>query len=147
MSAAMNEPLAREGQTMLKRIDHVGVVVDNLAEAREFLSRLGMTLDHEFDLGRVGAAFYRCGDVMIELIECRLPDERARRLGEAQARIEHIAIEVDDLSATVKGLAELGVDVTAAEPVTQGDVRSHWTKPESSAGVMYQVFERLGPAG
>jgi methylmalonyl-CoA/ethylmalonyl-CoA epimerase len=128
---------------MLKRIDHVGVVVDNLNEARQFLSLLGMTLDHEFDLGRVGAAFYRCGDAMVELIECRLPDERARRLGESQARIEHIAIEVDDLVETVAEFAKLGVEVTAAEPVTQGDVRSHWTKPESSLGVMYQVFERI----
>jgi methylmalonyl-CoA/ethylmalonyl-CoA epimerase len=128
---------------MLKRIDHVGVVVDNLSEAREFLSLLGMTLDHEFDLGRVGAAFYRCGDAMVELIECRLPDERARRLGESQARIEHIALEVDDLGETVAEFAKLGVEVTAAEPVTQGDVRSHWTKPESSLGVMYQVFERI----
>jgi methylmalonyl-CoA/ethylmalonyl-CoA epimerase len=128
---------------MLKRIDHVGVVVDNLSEAREFLSLLGMTLDHEFDLGRVGAAFYRCGDAMVELIECRLPDERARRLGESQARIEHIAIEVDDLVETVAEFAKLGVEVTAAEPVTQGDIRSHWTKPESSLGVMYQVFERI----
>ena len=128
---------------MLKRIDHVGVVVDNLDDARSFLSRLGMTLDHEFDLGRVGAAFYRCGDVMVELIECRLPDERARRLGDSQARIEHIAIEVDDLAATVDAFAHLGVEVTKPEPVTQGDIRSHWTKPESSDGVMYQVFERL----
>jgi methylmalonyl-CoA/ethylmalonyl-CoA epimerase len=128
---------------MLKRIDHVGVVVDNLSEAREFLSLLGMTLDHEFDLGRVGAAFYRCGDAMVELIECRLPDERARRLGESQARIEHIALEVDDLGETVAEFAKLGVEVTAAEPVTQGDIRSHWTKPESSLGVMYQVFERI----
>jgi len=128
---------------MLKRIDHVGVVVDNLTEARAFLSLLGMALDHEFDLGRVGGAFYRCGDVMVELIECRLPDERARRLGVSQARIEHIAIEVDDLVATVGDFAQLGVEVTAAEPVTQGDIRSHWTKPESSDGVMYQIFERL----
>jgi methylmalonyl-CoA/ethylmalonyl-CoA epimerase len=128
---------------MLKRSDHVGVVVDNLNEARQFLSLLGMTLDHEFDLGRVGAAFYRCGDAMVELIECRLPDERARRLGESQARIEHIALEVDDLGETVAEFAKLGVEVTAAEPVTQGDIRSHWTKPESSLGVMYQVFERI----
>jgi methylmalonyl-CoA/ethylmalonyl-CoA epimerase len=128
---------------MLKRIDHVGVVVDDLATARRFLAGIGMSLDHEFDLGRVGAAFYRCGDVMVELIECRQPDERARRLGDGKARIEHIAIEVDDLAATVGELAGLGVEMTKPEPVTQGNVRSHWTKPESSEGVMYQVFETI----
>ena len=131
---------------MLKRIDHVGVVVDDLDTARRFLAAMGMSLDHEFDLGRVGAAFYRCGDVMVELIECRLPEERERRLGDARARIEHIAIEVDDLAATVGELAGLGVEMTKPEPVTQGNVRSHWTKPESSEGVMYQVFETIGEA-
>jgi methylmalonyl-CoA/ethylmalonyl-CoA epimerase len=130
----------------MKRIDHIGVVVDNLAEARQFLSNLGMTLDHEFDLGRVEAAFYRLGDVMVEVLECRRPEERSRRLGDAQARIEHIAIEVDDLAATVGELSRLGVELTAAEPVAQGDIRSHWTKPESSDGVMYQVFERVRDA-
>jgi methylmalonyl-CoA/ethylmalonyl-CoA epimerase len=131
---------------MLKRIDHVGVVVDNLPQARAFLSQLGLTLDHELDLGRVEAAFYRLGEVMVEVIECKRPDERDRRLGQAQARIEHIAFEVDDLDVAVNELAGLGVEMTKPEPVTAGDVRSYWTTPESADGVMYQVFERVREA-
>jgi len=128
---------------MLKRMDHIGVVVDDLVGARQFVSGLGLVLDHEFDLGRVEAAFYRLGDVMVELIECRRPEERARRLGAAQARIEHIAFEVDDLRSAVAELAAMGVEMTAPEPVAQDDIRSQWTRPESSDGVMYQVFERV----
>jgi methylmalonyl-CoA/ethylmalonyl-CoA epimerase len=131
---------------MPQRIDHIGVVVDNLPEARAFLTVLGMTLDHEFDLGRVEAAFYRCGDVMIEIIECKTPDERERRLGSASARIEHIAIQVDDLCATVDQFASLGVEMTRPDPVRQDDIQSYWTKPETSDGVMYQLFEKLATA-
>jgi methylmalonyl-CoA/ethylmalonyl-CoA epimerase len=131
---------------VLKRIDHIGVVVDDLEQAQAFLALLGMTYDHGFDLGRVEAAYYRLGDVMIELIECRQPDERARRLGDATARIEHIAFQVEDLAVAVESLAGLGVEMTKAEPVRQDDVRSYWTTPESSAGVMYQVFEIVDEA-
>ena len=127
----------------MRRIDHIGVVVDNLPEARAFLTVLGMTLDHGFDLGRVEAAFYRCGDVMIEVIECRTPEERERRLGTAKARIEHIAIQVDDLAATVDEFASLGIEMTKPEPVRQDDIQSYWTNPDTSDGVMYQFFERL----
>jgi methylmalonyl-CoA/ethylmalonyl-CoA epimerase len=131
---------------MLRRIDHIGVVVDNLPEARAFLGLLGMTLDHGFDLGRVEAAFYRCGDVMIEVIECKTADERERRLGGAKARIEHIAIQVDDLSATIEELSSLGIEMTKPAPVRQDDIQSYWTNPDTSDGVMYQFFETLGEA-
>lgn len=131
---------------MLNRIDHIGVVVDDLESARAFLTLLGLTYDHGFDLGRVEAAFYRLGDVMIELIECRTADERERRLGNAKARIEHIAFEVDDLAATVADLAAVGIDTTKPEPVRQDDIQSFWTVADTSDGVMYQLFETLpGP--
>jgi methylmalonyl-CoA/ethylmalonyl-CoA epimerase len=131
---------------MVRRIDHIGVVVDNLSEARAFLTMLGMTLDHGFDLGRVEAAFYRCGDVMVEVIECKTPEERGRRLGGYQDRIEHNAIQVDDLAGTVAELTSHGVEMTKPDPVRQDNIRSYWTNPETSDGVMYQLFETLDDA-
>jgi methylmalonyl-CoA/ethylmalonyl-CoA epimerase len=131
---------------LLKRVDHIGIVVDDLEQARAFLSLLGLTYDHGFDLGRVEAAFYRLGDVMIEVVECRQPDERARRLGDATARIEHIAFQVDDLAAAVEGFAELGIEMTKPAPVRQDDIQSYWTSPETSDGVMYQLFETVDEA-
>ena len=128
---------------VLKRVDHIGVVVDDLDQARAFLTSLGFTWDHGFDLGRVEAAFYRLGDVQIEVVECRNPDERARRLGDNKARIEHIAFEVDDLAASVAELGQLGVQMTKPEPVRQDDIQSFWTDPDTTDGVMYQLFERL----
>lgn len=128
---------------MLKRIDHIGVIVDDLAQARRFLERLGLELVRTGGVeGRLGTAFYRCGDVDIEVIEVFEPGERHRRLGEATARIEHIAIEVDGLSRAMAALAAIGVAPTSDAPVAGAGMTSYWTAPETSDGVMYQVFER-----
>lgn len=95
---------------MLKRIDHIGVVVDELAAAKGFLSDLGLDFDHDSELpGRLKAAFYRCGETMIEVIEISEPNERRRRLGTDAARVEHIAFEVDNLGQTMREIGRAHV--------------------------------------
>jgi methylmalonyl-CoA/ethylmalonyl-CoA epimerase len=132
--------------TMLQRIDHIGVIVDDLAEARRFLERLGMALERtverpEMDLR---AAFYRCGDgSMIEVIEMTSPEGRNQRLGEGnQARIEHIAVEVADISEAMTALRGLGIDFDSEAPIPVGRNLNLWSRPESSDGVRYQFLQK-----
>jgi methylmalonyl-CoA/ethylmalonyl-CoA epimerase len=67
---------------------------------------------------------------------------RRARLGEHQrARIEHIAIEVDDLDAMLHALEVLGVR-PQAPPRLSGSRLTFWTEPDSSDGVMYQFVEK-----
>jgi methylmalonyl-CoA/ethylmalonyl-CoA epimerase len=128
---------------VLKRIDHVGVIVDDLAQARRFLEEMGMRHDRDLHLpGRLRAAFYQCGETQIEIIEVDEPEERARRLGDDTARIEHIAIEVDSLSTTLQALRGLGVRTTTPEPMAVGANLNYWTAPESCDGVQYQLIEK-----
>jgi methylmalonyl-CoA/ethylmalonyl-CoA epimerase len=129
----------------MKRLDHVGVVVENLPAARRFLDEvLGFTFDRSLSIpGRLEAVFYQCGDTGVELIEVSDPDERERRLGNATARIEHIAVEVDDLNAAFDQLTAAGVEATTAAPVVGGPLRSYFTRPETSNGVMFQIFDRV----
>ncbi len=103
---------------MLKRIDHVGVVVDDLEQARQFLAAIGMRHNRDLEIpGRLRASFYACGEVEIEVLEISEPEERSRRLGSASARIEHIAIEVDSLGKTLMDLTKLGVMPQTNAPV------------------------------
>lgn len=127
---------------MLKRIDHVGVVVDNLEEACSFLASLGLQHNRDLEVsGRLKAAFYTCGEIEIEVLEITEPAERSRRLGTASARIEHIAIQLDDLAAVAAALRRLGVRTQTEAPVSLDRGLNYWTVPETCDGVVYQLLE------
>ena len=132
---------------MLKRIDHVGVIVDDLAEAEKFLGEgLGMRKDREISIpGRLNAAFFQCGEVMIEVIEIVDEGERERRLGSDKARMEHIAVEVDDLARAMEALRGLGVKGNTPEPVRIGANLNVWTDPETTDGYQFQFFQKGAP--
>lgn len=130
---------------MFKRIDHIGVVVDDIAEARAFLESLGMQLERAQDVPErnVRIAFYKCGDGRIELIEPTTEESRRRRLGDGnQARIEHIGVEVDDVPRIIKAIQGLGVEFTTSEPVPVGPNLNAWTQPETSDGIQFQLVQR-----
>lgn len=130
---------------VLKRIDHVGVIVDDLERVSRLLGDvLGMELARTLEDPdrKLRARFYRCGDVDVELIELGDPDERARRLGGGPVRIEHIAFEVQDLAGTAGGLRDRGVRMTTSEPRRIGPTTTYFSEPESTGGVVLQFLER-----
>ena len=118
---------------MIKRIDHVGVVVDDLEEAMQFVGNtLGLHFEREVDVPVLGRhiAFFRCGDVSIELIRVEDPVVRAQVLRGRKAVIEHLAMEVEDLAAVLDTLASAGVRWNR-EPREIGGQVNIWTDPES----------------
>jgi catechol 2,3-dioxygenase-like lactoylglutathione lyase family enzyme len=129
---------------MLNRLDHVGVIVPDLAAAKQFLGEtLGLELVRELDARDergLMAAFFRLGDVNIEVIEVTEPEQRARRLGpDGAARIEHLAVAVDDVAGAMSELHRQGVETTTPEPFLLGGRQTVFTRPEASGGVQYQL--------
>jgi methylmalonyl-CoA/ethylmalonyl-CoA epimerase len=128
---------------MLKRVDHVGVIVDDLDEAVAFLARLGLRHSHDVSIpGRLKGSFFKCGQVNIEMIEIQEPSERAKRLGDEKARIEHIAIEVEDLEGTRSELELIGIRMQTEAPVKVGTNLNYWTQADTCDGIVYQLLER-----
>jgi hypothetical protein len=75
----------------------------------------------------------------------RDPTARASRLPEGeQARIEHIAFEVDDLEEVRDHLIAKGIEVTWP-PFPSGTALMVWTNAETSGGVQYQFLVRPAP--
>jgi catechol 2,3-dioxygenase-like lactoylglutathione lyase family enzyme len=129
----------------LRRIDHVGIVVRGLADPAELLGALGLELARSNRTDESTGHYFPCGDASIELIEVHDDEARARRLPEgAEAVIEHIAIEVDDLEAVHRTLTGRGVDVTWP-PFPSGDAMMIWTDAATSGGVQYQFLRRPAP--
>lgn len=124
-----------------KRVDHIGVVVDSLDEAKAFLGeKVGLELVRELDVAHLQrrVAFFQCGAVQIEVIEPYGPD-RERALGGGKARIEHIAVEVDDVRGALEGL---GLRADERGLVEIGALETAWTDADSSDGVVYQLVPR-----
>jgi catechol 2,3-dioxygenase-like lactoylglutathione lyase family enzyme len=130
-----------------QRIHHVGIVVDDLEQAVDFLTRVvGLEVSRRAEAperGGLRAAFLPWGDVQVELLEFSEPETRGRRLGDAAARIEHIAVEVDDADATFERLRGEGVEFTTPAPQAMGETKTFFTVAETTDGVMYQF---IGPA-
>jgi methylmalonyl-CoA/ethylmalonyl-CoA epimerase len=132
---------------MLKRIDHVGVIVDDLEEAKSFLADLGLRFDRDLEIaGRLRAAFFTCGETQLEVIDVYEPAERAQRLGDSRARIEHVAFEVDSLARTMEALRGLGVETTTSDAMRIGSNLMFWTQPDTCDGVQYQLIEKAAAA-
>jgi methylmalonyl-CoA/ethylmalonyl-CoA epimerase len=125
----------------LRRIDHVGIVVRGLADPAELLGALGLELARANRNDESTGHYFPCGDASIELIEVHDDEARARRLPEGvDAVIEHIAIEVDDLSKMLEALRGLGVS-TDAPPMRVGTRLNVWTVADTSEGVQYQFLQ------
>ena len=128
---------------ILKRVHHIGVAVADLAAAKKLLGdTLGLTLVRESDGGNPSTAFYRCGELEIELLEFSRPEDRASWLGgDNEGRIEHIAIEVDgDLADTLRALEALGVTADPPRPGPFGfSARTH---PSATTGIVLQLLQR-----
>jgi catechol 2,3-dioxygenase-like lactoylglutathione lyase family enzyme len=129
---------------VLKRIDHIGVVVRDMDKVRSFVEdNLGLEFRREVRIpaGQVHGVFLGLGETMIELIEIGDEGTRERRMaGEPLAHIEHIAIQVDDLEATIGRLRSRGVTTSLPEALEVGPNLHYWTNPETSGGIQYQLF-------
>jgi methylmalonyl-CoA/ethylmalonyl-CoA epimerase len=126
---------------VINRLNHVGVVVADLQEAKRFLGEvlgLELVLERDVPAKRRSTAYFAAGGVEIELIEDLDPEAKARTLGGAAAVIEHISFDVDDLARTVESLAAKGVRLRD-EIVRVGTRDNAWTEPATSGGVMYQL--------
>ena len=118
-------------------MNHVGIVVDDLAEATEFFVALGLELQGEWsaegrwvdriiglDEVRTDVAFLQTpdGHGQLELIKFRSPSYQGND-GPMPANapgIRHLAFVVDDIDAVVSGLRAHGVELVG-ELVRYGD--------------------------
>jgi catechol 2,3-dioxygenase-like lactoylglutathione lyase family enzyme len=131
---------------MLKRLHHVGIVVDDLADAKHLLGvTLGLRLVRELEVPLLArrVAFFEVGDAEIEVIEDLDADARQRTLSGASARIEHVAIEVDSVESVLAGLEGLGVKTDSKGIVRVGSRLNAWTDPSTSDGIMFQLVSSV----
>lgn len=130
----------------VKRIDHVGIAVSDVAAAKRLYEDvLGLTLTREEVVTEQGVRtfFYPVAGVKLEVLESITPDGPiARYLEKRGPGMQHLAVEVDDIVAAIAELKEKGIrmlDETPRKGVE--DTRIAFVHPKDTHGVLLELVE------
>jgi len=126
----------------VKRIDHVGIAVPDLAEARRTWDVvLGQQPEtDEVATQKVNAAMYPCG---IELVAPTAEDSPISKfLAKRGSGIHHVTLEVDDIDAHLARLKQAGVRLINETPTPgHGGCRVAFLHPAATGGVLVELKE------
>ena len=131
---------------MIKKVNHIAVVVNDLEEAMHFwVDALGLELSHREHVASeaVDVAFLPVGDSKIELLQ-PVDNESgvARYLEKRGSGMHHICFEVDDIEAAMQKLKLANVQLINEVPTVGVDGRKFaFIHPKSASGVLVELYE------
>lgn len=133
---------------MLKRIDHIGVLVKDIEEAAElFCGVFGFKKARDSPYmdprGEFKSIFIVAGDVTIELIAPIASGALARFLEKRGEGLHHISIEVDDISQEIESLKAKGVRLRNEKAQLVGNNRIVFIHPAATRGVLVELTEKV----
>jgi len=102
----------------VKRIDHVGIAVEDLDAAQALYEQLfgGVVVGRDTEPS-TEAVLLEIGDTRIELVASRGPETPVGKfLASRGPGMHHVAYEVDDVAAELGRLAAAGVELVDTEP-------------------------------
>ena len=129
----------------MNSLDHLGIAVKSLAKARKFYESLGMKVLNEevVEHERVRVGMVPVGETRIELLEATEADSPIGRfIAKRGEGLHHIAIAVEDLSATVEQLKKNGTRLISDEiKVGAGGHLYIFVHPSAAGGVLLELCE------
>jgi len=130
---------------MIGRIDHVGIAVTSIDEARRFWESLGLVVDHVEEVPREGVrvAMLVVGESRIELLEPTRPDSPiATFLARRGPGIHHLCLASDDVRADDARLRAAGAELLRPEPTRgAGGCWIQFVHPKSAGGVLVELSQ------
>lgn len=127
---------------MILKIDHLGIAVKDLAEARAAYEALGFKVESEHDVPteKVKAAFIPVGESHLELLEPTDPSSVIARFLEKRSGLHHICVLVDDIEAAMAEMKATGARLLDETPrIGAGGCRVAFVHPRSAAGVLLEL--------
>jgi methylmalonyl-CoA epimerase len=126
-------------------LDHLGIAVRSLADAKGIYEKLGLSpspeevVPHE----NVRVVMVPVGETRLELLEPTSDDSViAKFIAKRGEGLHHISIRVPDLNAAVQKLKSAGTRLVSNEiKVGAGGHRYVFLHPSSTAGVLIELVE------
>lgn len=127
------------------RIDHIGIAVSSLGEAKGFYEALGLACEGEetvVDQG-VRVAFFPAGESRIELLE---PTDSERPIGKFITKkgpgLHHLCVMVPDVRKSLADLKAMGYILIDEAPRTgAGGHLVAFVHPKSTGGVLLELCQ------
>ena len=128
---------------MLQQIDHLGIAVRSIDEARSFFEKvLGLSCEGEevVESQQVKTAFFAIGDVHLELLEPISDDSPiAKFLEDRGEGIHHIAYRTDDIENQLEQAKEGGCRLIHERLIDgAGNKEVAFLHPKSTYGVLME---------
>ena len=132
---------------MIKKVDHIGIAVKDLAEALKlYEGMLGLKAVETEVVAeqKVKVAFLPVGDSEVELLESTAPDGPIAKYIEKNGEgIQHIAFRVDNLEQRLAELKQKGLRLIDEKPRRgAGGAKIAFLHPKATNGVLIELCER-----
>ncbi len=130
---------------MLKKVNHIGVAVKSIEEAKKIFELLGAEVEGEeiVEDQKVKVAFIPVGETRIELLEPTSEDSPvAKFLAKRGEGIHHIAFQVDDVEKALQLLEEKGIQLIDKKPRRGAhNTLIAFIHPKSTNGVLIELCQ------
>jgi methylmalonyl-CoA/ethylmalonyl-CoA epimerase len=129
-----------------RRVEHIGIAVRKLDEAvRRYEALLGVACYgiEAVEDQRVNTAFFRLGDVKIELLESASPDSPLGKFLESHGEgLHHIAYRVPDVAEALRQAEAAGFRLIDKEPRRGAEgMLIAFVHPKSTGGVLTEFCQ------
>ncbi|QEG00770.1 Glyoxalase/Bleomycin resistance protein/Dioxygenase superfamily protein [Stieleria maiorica] len=130
----------------VKSLNHIGIAVRSIDDHKPFYEdALGLEFEGLEDVPsqKVRVAFFRAGDVRLELLEPTSEDSTVAKFIEKRGEgLHHLAYTVDDITARIAELRESGLRMIDEKP-REGShqMQIAFLHPKSSGGVLTELCE------
>lgn len=126
-------------------IDHLGIAVKSLAQARKFYEQLGLAVGGEEVVAheKVKVAMIPVGESRIELLEPTSADSVIAKFLEKRGEgLHHVALRVPDLKRAVEKLKAAGARLISDEiKIGAGGHLYVFVHPASAGGVLLELVQ------
>ena len=131
---------------MIRKIEHLGIAVNNLEDANELFKKL-LGENHykveEVQSEGVSTSFFMLGETKIELLEATNSESPIQKfIDKRGVGMHHIALDVDDIYAEIERLKNEGFQILNDTPKEGADNKLIcFLHPKSTAGVLVELCQ------
>lgn len=131
---------------MLKKIHHLGIIVDDLDQKTKKFEGFGLHCTEVIEKKDDGLklAFFPIGDTLIELISYPSDkewDHLTKIVRSHTDVINHICFEVNDMDAAIRDFEKNGAKLVEGTPKAAATGKIAFFYPETTGGVLIELCE------